>query len=142
MSRVKLSSKNRQPREVVSICGQCHLRGGKSKSTGLPYPNSFVAGDNLFRDFQIDFSDTAIKSLAAVDQHIFLSARAVAVFDRSEANCLTCHDVHAQSAVKHQQLENARICASCHIAGSDNTRLRRDLLPSKRLGTHSEVCDY
>src|SRR5205823_6343112 len=51
------SKKNREPARVVaSICGQCHLRTGSSKSTDLPYPNNFVAGDNLFRDFHVDFS--------------------------------------------------------------------------------------
>ena len=46
---------------VTSICAQCHVRTGKSRSTGLPYPNNFVAGDNLFRDFQVDFSDEALE---------------------------------------------------------------------------------
>jgi len=46
-TRLMLLSKKRRdgPEVVASICAQCHLRGGKSKSTGLPYPNQFVAGD-------------------------------------------------------------------------------------------------
>src|SRR5579864_7433863 len=46
----------KDPREIVSICGQCHLRGGHSESSGLPYPNNFIAGDDLFSDFKVDLS--------------------------------------------------------------------------------------
>jgi predicted CXXCH cytochrome family protein len=140
--RVFLSSKNRTPRQVTSICSQCHLRGGKSKSSKLPYPNTFVAGDNLFRDFQVDLSGAAIKALPPIDQHIFLNARDVAVFGNSTMTCLTCHDVHGQSSEKHQRLENATICSSCHVQGTDNTKLRDAILPFSKLQTHSRVCDY
>ena len=44
------------PAAVTSHLRQsCHVRFGKSKSSGLPYPTNFVAGDNLFKDFQVDF---------------------------------------------------------------------------------------
>src|SRR5262245_53985142 len=47
-----LSKKRRDDtRAITSICAQCHVRFGKSRSTGLPYANNFIAGDNLFRDF-------------------------------------------------------------------------------------------
>ena len=49
VSLVHLSTENHKPRDIVSICGQCHLRGRESASTGLPYANQFVAGDDLFR---------------------------------------------------------------------------------------------
>ncbi len=142
VARVLLSSKNREPRQVVSLCGQCHLRGGKSKSTGLPYPNTFVAGDNLFRDFQVDFSDAGIRAQPEVDQHIWLTARDVALFDRQDIDCLACHDVHGQSTEKHQKLENRAICSSCHASGSDNMALRDGILPHNRRQTHSRICDY
>jgi len=102
ISRVLLSSRSREPRRLVSICGQCHLRGGKSKSSRLPYPNTFVPGDNLFRDFRVDFSDAAIRALSAADQHIYINVRDVAVFGRSAITCLSCHDVHGQRSEKHQ----------------------------------------
>ena len=35
------------PKQIVSICGQCHLRGGKSGASGLPYPSNFVAGGDV-----------------------------------------------------------------------------------------------
>ncbi len=136
------SSTNQRPREVISICGQCHLRGGKSASTGLPYANQFVAGDNLFRDFRVDFSRDFMDSLAPGDRHIYENARDVVLLGRSAMTCLTCHDVHGQSSEQHQSLENAAICASCHVAGTDNSRLVDAMLKPNRLRTHSRVCDY
>jgi hypothetical protein len=50
---------------VTSICAQCHVRTGRSKDTGRPYPTNFVAGDNLFRDFQADFSDASLAVLSS-----------------------------------------------------------------------------
>ena len=96
-SLVFLSSKRRDPQQVISICGQCHLRGGKSKSTGLPYPNTFVAGDNLFRDFQVDLTDKAIDSIPVIEQHIYINTRDVVIYGRTATTCLTCHDVHRQT---------------------------------------------
>ena len=142
VSRVLLSSKSRDAGRVTSTCGQCHLRGGSSKSSGLPYPNTFVPGDNLFRDFQVDFSDAAIQALPAIEQHIYRNARDVAVSDRSETTCLTCHDVHRQRSDKHQRLETAGICSSCHVPGTDNGRLREALLPAARRRARSRVCEY
>jgi hypothetical protein len=142
ISRVLLSSKNAASRQVVSICGQCHLRGGKSKSSGLPYPNTFVAGDNLFRDFVVDLSDEAIKTSVAIDQHIYLNARDVAVYEQTKTTCLTCHSVHGQNTEMHQQLDDSAICASCHIPGTDNTRLIDAVGPANRRRAHSRVCDY
>src|SRR5262249_42725288 len=43
-------------RVVISICASCHVRTGKSKASGLAYPNNFVAGPKLFSDFQVDSS--------------------------------------------------------------------------------------
>jgi hypothetical protein len=142
VSRVLLSSQNAEARQVISLCGQCHLRGGKSKSTGRPYPNTFVAGDNLFRDFEVDFADEAIAAAPAIDQHIDLNAREVAVFGRSETTCLTCHDVHGQSTAKHRDLADAAICSSCHVPQTDHAKLRDGISPSQRLRTRSRTCDY
>ena len=65
---VHLSPRRKDPARVItSICAQCHVRTGTAKSTGRPYPNNFVAGDNLFRDFQVDLSDAAIARLDPAD---------------------------------------------------------------------------
>jgi hypothetical protein len=139
---VLLSKKNQKPREVISICGQCHLRGGKSKSSELPYPNTFVAGDNLFRDFDVDLSSDAIGELSPADRHIFDNTRDVVVLGREELTCLSCHDVHTQRTEKHQELNASRICSTCHVPESDNTELRESFLESRGPVAHSQVCDY
>ena len=141
--KVALLSKQNQPPEVViSICGQCHLRGGKSESSGLPYPNTFVAGDNLFRDYRVDLSEKAISKLSAIDRHIFENTRDVVVSGRTETTCLSCHDVHAQSTDKHQALNDNQRCTTCHVPDSDNTRLRKSLVESRGRKAHNTVCDY
>ena len=68
----------------MSACAQCHLRGGKSESLGMPYPNQFVVGDNLFRDFQVDFSDEFIASLNPGERHMYASAKDVALYGNEE----------------------------------------------------------
>ena len=141
-SRVLLSKKNHPPRAVVSLCGQCHLRGGKSKSTGLPYPNTFVAGDNLFRDFRVDLSDEVIASRPAIERHIYENARDVALSGETAASCVTCHDVHTQSTEKHRSLARAAICASCHAPGEDFANLKEGIGRSRRPSAHSRICEY
>ncbi len=83
----------RPPRQIVAICGQCHLRGGRSRSTGLPYPNNFVAGDDLFGDFQVDLNRADDASLNATDRHVYTKTRAV-VERSSKVTCLNCHPIH------------------------------------------------
>ena len=118
-----LSDGNKEARQVVSICGQCHLRGGKSKTSGLPYANSFVAGDNLFRDFEVEFSEESIRSQPAIDQHIFLNSRDVTLHGNLKTDCLTCHDVHRQSTDKHT--------GSCGIRRS----ARLAMLPNRKIAS-------
>jgi len=66
-TRLMLLSKKRRdgPEVLTSICAQCHLRGAKSQSTGLPYPNQFVPGDNLFKDYEVKFALADDASLSA-----------------------------------------------------------------------------
>ena len=142
IAKAFLSRMNRVPRQVVSICGQCHLRGGKSRSTGLPYPNTFVAGDNLLRDYQVDLSAAAIQALPEIEKHIFSNVKAVAEFNQTELTCLNCHDVHTQSAKKHQQLTEHKLCWTCHMEGSEGTELRPAFLASIKKRTHNRTCDY
>lgn len=79
--------------EITSICGSCHLRGGKSKATGLPYPSGFVAGADLFKDFEVDLKRDLAK-LDDSDRHVYETARAV-LEGKSEDTCVDCHRVHA-----------------------------------------------
>ncbi len=134
-SKAILSSKrNDDPRVVVSICGQCHLRGGVSRSTGRPYAHHFVAGDNLFRDFQVDFSDEQLEKLNPADRHVWQNVRDVVVHGNGGTTCLTCHDVHAQSTAKHQALTETDLCTNCHQPG-DPSQL-------KSYEVHSRTCRY
>jgi predicted CXXCH cytochrome family protein len=102
------------PAAVISICGSCHLRDGKSKSTGLPYPNNFVAGDNLFKDFEVDFDRADDEKLNPADRHVLRNARDVAVLGE-QMTCLTCHDVHKGTSDKHRTLATSAICWDCHV---------------------------
>jgi hypothetical protein len=114
-SQVYLSRKRHDATRVVtSICAQCHVRTGRSRSTGLPYPNQFVAGDNLFRDFQVDWSPERIKALNPGDRHVLENVRAVVVEGKEDVTCLSCHDVHRQSSTKHHRVAEDESCRTCH----------------------------
>jgi hypothetical protein len=89
----------RSPRDIVAICAQCHLRGGHSQSTGLPYPNNFVAGDDLFADFKADLSREYDKTMNPADRHAYTYTRNV--LERgSKQTCLECHRVHGRAELK------------------------------------------
>lgn len=123
------------PRVVISICASCHVRGGKSASTGLPYPNNFVAGDNLFRDFKVDFSPQRIARLNPADRHVLENVRDVVILGKEDMTCLSCHDVHMQSSNKHRLVAQSRYCLICHNAtGPKKNR--------KAYEVHSETCGY
>ena len=135
-SLIYLSKKRHDPARVVtSICAQCHVRTGKSKSSGLPYPNNFVAGDNLFRDFQVDLSPEAIAVQNPADRHVLENIREVVVLGNEETTCLSCHDVHKASTKKHHRLLESPSCLTCHNAtGSKKVR--------KTYEIHSSTCEY
>lgn len=119
---------------VTSICAQCHLRDGHAKSTGLPYPNNFVAGDNLLQDYIADFAKADDSSLNAGDRHVLRNVREV-VMNGGTMTCLDCHRVHEQSTRKHRFALRGPICLECH----------NDTGPKKAVKTyavHSEVCEY
>ncbi len=78
--------------EITSICGSCHLRGGRSRTTGLPYPPGFVPGDDLFKDFEVDLKRRT-DQLDASDRHVYETAKSV-LEGTSEDTCVDCHRVH------------------------------------------------
>lgn len=131
-----LAKSRRDPARVVtSICASCHLRGGKSKSIGRPYPNNFVAGDNLFRDFAVDLSDAAIAKLNPADRHVLENARDVVIIGKNDVTCLSCHEVHKQSSLKHRRVADSGICLNCHQpTGPKSAR--------KPYQVHSARCRY
>jgi hypothetical protein len=115
----------RQPKEIVAICGSCHLRGGRSQSTGLPYPNNFIAGDDLFADFKVDLKRDLDPTMNPADRHAYTYTRKV--MEGSTQTCLECHRVHGRPDLKHEY------CIDC------------DDLPGAKAGApklRSETCQY
>ena len=130
---ILLSKKRRDDARVItSICAQCHLRFGKSRSTGLPYPNNFIAGDDLFQDFEVDFSKTG--ELNPADQHIADNVHDVVVSGQIDVTCLSCHQIHANTA-SHHSVRKGPICQDCH-EGTDYISERKNFV------AHSTLCEY
>jgi hypothetical protein len=123
------------PAAVMSICGSCHIRFGKSKTTGLPYPTNFVAGDNLFKDFEVDWSVLDDEKLNPADAHVMDNIRAVVIEGNESMTCLSCHEVHPGTSAKHRELPVVQYCQHCHTA-SDPIR------GHKTYSVHSERCEY
>jgi cytochrome c554/c'-like protein len=134
-SLVLLSKKRRNDaKAITSICAQCHLRESKSRSKGLPYPNNFVAGDNLFQDLELDWARADDQKLNAGDRHVWRNVRDVALYGNESITCLNCHQVHGNSSFKHRRVLRAPICAECH-QGEGFKDLRR-------YEVHSPLCEY
>jgi predicted CXXCH cytochrome family protein len=133
---VHLSRARRDPpRVVISICAQCHIRTGRSKSSSLPYPNTFVAGDNLFRDFQVDLKAAATARLYASDRHVQENVRDVVLRGEEKVTCLSCHDVHRQSSAKHHRVARRDLCLNCHDPSGRQTNYDSE-------AQHSAICGY
>lgn len=116
----------RDPREIVAICGQCHLRGGRSQSTGLPYPNNFIAGDDLLSDFKVDLKREYDTGMNPADRHAYTYTRNV-VERGSKQTCLECHRVHGRPELK------KLFCIDCDDAPN------KGATPAK---LRSETCQY
>ncbi len=123
------------PREIAGICGQCHIRFGRSRTSGRPYPNTFVAGDNLFRDFEVDWQRADDPELNPADRHVIDNIREVVLYGNEELTCLSCHQVHGNSTERHRDLPESRQCAHCHEPGGDKKVHRT-------YEVHSELCGY
>lgn len=126
---------NGSAREEISVCSQCHLRGGRSRTSGLPYPNNFVAGDNLFLDYKVDLSETAIARENPLDGHVRETVRNVLLSREEHVTCLTCHSVHEQSTARHQLLDQTELCWQCHVDNGPTLKL-------KRYEARSTTCGY
>lgn len=119
---VHLSPRRRDPpRVVTSICAQCHARSGRSASSGLPYPNNFVAGDDLFRDFAVDLGPGRLGALHPADRHVLENVRDVVRLGKQDVTCLSCHEVHREATAKHRKLERSALCLNCHDASGAET---------------------
>jgi predicted CXXCH cytochrome family protein len=131
-----LSAARKDPARVVtSVCAQCHVRTGTSRVTGRPYATNFVPGDNLFRDFQVDFSDQGLKGLSTADRHVLENVRDVVVLGRDSVTCLSCHDVHGRSSKKHHRVAKGDYCFNCH-------QREGPMWDVKPLSAGSKTCGY
>ncbi|HYL79124.1 MAG TPA: hypothetical protein VEU96_33340 [Bryobacteraceae bacterium] len=132
---MRFSSKYpKTPAEIASVCGSCHLRGGKSRSSGLPYPNNFVPGDDLFHDFEVDLSQADNASLNPADRHIYRNVRDV-LKNGATLTCLSCHVIHADTSAKHKRVLTSAICEDCHNPADPKSAV-------KKYEVHSSVCEY
>ena len=125
---------SKDPKQIVSICAQCHLREGKSKSNGLPYPNNFVAGDDLFADFQVNFAKAEDDQLNPADRHIVRNARDM-VLNGGDVTCISCHKIHDDTSAKHRFVLTGPICLDCHNPDGPKKIV-------KKYTVHSDLCEY
>lgn len=120
---------------MTSICAQCHLRGGRSGSTGLPYANTFIAGDNLFKDFRVDLARADDTALNPGDRHVLRNVREIALLGARAPTCTTCHRVHAQSSARHRLLPRTPVCMDCHQFDGTSVRTASYVVDSP-------LCEY
>lgn len=129
-SKILLSKKRgRDPKQIASICGSCHLRGGVSKAKGVPYAYHYVAGEDLFSDFSIDGAMANQE-----DQHVFRNVRDV-LENNSDVSCLSCHVVHAASSQKHRRVLTSPACLDCHYESGPKKNV-------KQRARKSPICEY
>jgi hypothetical protein len=135
-SRILLAkARSESPAVIVSICGQCHLRGGRSKATGLPFPNNFVPGGDLFGDYLVDFQFAEDGQLNLGDRHVYRNARDVIERGETAVTCVSCHSIHGNSTAAHRRLPSTESCQTCHF--ETGTKSRR-----KSYEVHSATCGY
>lgn len=124
-----------EARVIASTCGSCHLRAGESRSTGRPYPNNFVAGDNLFKDYQFDFTkETRNPPGNLMDAHIVRNIREIVVNGNNDLTCLSCHKMHPADSFKHRRQPKTDYCYTCHETEPFKER--------KKYESHSATCEY
>jgi predicted CXXCH cytochrome family protein len=121
------------PAVIASACGQCHLRGGRSRSTGRPFANNFVSGDNLFKDFEFNF-DSVDAGINTIDLHIQQNIRDIALAGKTDLTCISCHRMHPATSEIHRRQLRTDYCLICHKAEPFKER--------KPYEVHSRVCEY
>lgn len=134
-SKILLSKRRgRDAKQIASICGSCHLRGGVSKVKGFPYAFHFVPGDDLFADFRADFTKAEAPDLNPGDRHVYRNVRDV-LQNNSGVSCLSCHSVHGGSSQKHRRVLTSPVCLDCHHESGPKKNV-------KPYTVHSSVCEY
>jgi cytochrome c554/c'-like protein len=134
-SKIFLSKKRRNDAIAIeNTCAQCHLRGGKSKITGLPYPTNYTAGQDLLKNYEADFAKVDDTSMNAGDRHVWENVRDV-LKNSGETTCINCHRVHITSSDKHRRVLTSAICQECHNAEGPKKVV-------KTYTVHSTLCEY
>lgn len=132
---LRFSKKGKDPAQVIaSSCGSCHLRGGESRSTGLPYPDNFVSGDNLFKDFKFDFTQSDDPKLNPIDAHIQKNIRDIVIRGNDDVTCLSCHRIHPSDTLRHRRQLKTDYCMICHEV--------EPFKQIKKFEVHSQTCEY
>jgi predicted CXXCH cytochrome family protein len=135
-SLIFLSKKSKKdPKAIESTCASCHLRMAQSKSMGLPYPNNFVPGDNLFQDYKVDFTGADDPNLNPGDRHVLQNVRDVVLYGQDFPTCVTCHQVHTGSSEKHRRAPMSGMCLDCHNANDQYKTV-------KSYTVKSQLCEY
>lgn len=93
-----------------------------------------MAGDDLFQDYQVDFSKADDERLNPGDRHVLRNLRDV-VSAGSEINCLSCHRIHANNSARHRFVLSGPICLDCHYATGPKKKV-------KAYEVHSPLCEY
>lgn len=104
----------------VTICASCHLQGGKSRATGLNYARNYVAGDDLFDDYQFDWgklNSTPENADNPIDIHqklLIRDATRASADTGNQLRCTSCHEFHRMGHDKHEKLARQEFCYLCH----------------------------
>ena len=119
---------------VTSICAMpCAIR--QVEVDGPAVPNNFVAGDNLFRDFEVDLALADDATINPADRHVLDNVRDVVLYGRESMTCLSCHNVHTGSTKAHRDVPDQKYCLHCHEAGKS----KKEHIPYE---VHSKRCQY
>ncbi len=106
-----------------------------SRSTGLPFANNYVAGDNLLLDFAAAFDEESLQALPWGERHIFENARSVLLGAEERTTCIRCHRIHGDGFVRHRRIARADLCYTCHEPA-------RRLAAPAEYERHNALCEY
>jgi hypothetical protein len=101
--------------EEATVCARCHLQGGRSASSGLPYAPAYVPGGSLFDDYHFDWAQLdSAPADQALDAHQKMLIRRAVLDGDGSLRCTSCHELHGLSHDKHRRLPVGDPCFTCH----------------------------
>jgi hypothetical protein len=117
---------SKDPKQIVSICGQCHLRGGKSKIERPSLPQQLRGGRRSFRRLPGGFRQ---------ERGPYRPQRTRRSDERGDVTCISCHKIHGDTSAKHRFVLSGPICLDCHYADGPKKVV-------KKYTVHSDLCEY